>query len=115
MQSPEQSPQQRPYGFQPGKSGNPAGRLSNKAKQERIEAQARELAVEFGGFDALSPVDRVLITHAAMLVLRKPRSAEDVVRVCNAVQRLLGGLSKRKRKPEPGGGLMALLKANPHG
>jgi hypothetical protein len=101
MQSPEQTPQQRRHGFQPGKSGNPRGRLSNAAKQERVEATARELAAEFGGYDALSPVDRVLITHAAMLVLRTPRSAEDVVRVANAVQRILGGLGKRKRKHEP--------------
>jgi hypothetical protein len=101
MQSPEQAPQQRPHGFRRGQSGNPAGRLSNAAKQARVEAKARELATEFGGYDALSPVDRVLITQAAALVMRRPRSAEDIVRVANTVQRLLGGLGKRKRKREP--------------
>jgi hypothetical protein len=98
MQIPEQASQQRSHGFQPGQSGNPGGRLSNAERQRRIEAQARELAVEFGGFEVLSPVDRVLLMQAAALLLRRPKSAEDIVRVANSVQRLLGGLSKRKRR-----------------
>jgi hypothetical protein len=112
MQSPDQAPQQRPFGFQPGESGNPAGRLSNKAKQERIEARALELAAEFGGWENLSAVDRLMLTQAATLVLRRPKSAEDAVRVANAVQRLLGGLGKRKRAPKPGAALAAYLQRN---
>jgi hypothetical protein len=98
MQAPEQSPQQRSHGFKPGTSGNPGGRLSNAERERRAEAKARELAIEFGGFDTLSPVDRVLITQAATLLLRRPKSAEDLVRVANSLQRLLGGLAKRKRR-----------------
>jgi hypothetical protein len=99
----EQSPQQRTYGFQPGVSGNPNGRLSNRARAERIEAKARELAAEYGGFDTLSPVDRVLVTQAATLLLRRPKTHVDVVRVANSIARLLGGISKRRqRNPDRG-------------
>jgi hypothetical protein len=100
MQSPEQTPQQRPYGFQPGKSGNPGGRLSNAERARRDEAKARELAAEYGGWESLSPVDRVLLGQASALLLRRPKSAEDLVRVSNSVARLLGGLGRRKREPQ---------------
>jgi hypothetical protein len=89
-----------PYGFHPGVSGNPAGRLSNKARAERIEAKARELAVEFGGYEQMSPVDRVLLTQAATLLMRRPKNAEDVVRVSNSIARLL--LSLQARNPKLG-------------
>jgi hypothetical protein len=95
VQTPEQTPSQYPWRWKPGESGNRFGSLSAKARAERIEAKARELAVEFGGYDSLSPVDRTLIEQAVGLVLRHPKSAEDIVRHANAVQRLLGGLRKR--------------------
>src|SRR5438132_216609 len=101
MQGPEQATQQGPHRFRPGQSGNPSGRLSNAARQERIEQKTKELAIEFGGLETLSPVERALLDQAAVLLLRKPRSAEDVVRVANSVQRLLGALGKRKRRREP--------------
>ncbi len=104
MQIAKQEPEQGKRGnpnWVPGVSANPAGRMSNAARQERIEAKARELAVEFGGIEKLSPVERALLDQAAVLLLRKPRSAEDVVRVANSVQRLLGALGKRKGRREP--------------
>ena len=85
----EQDQSQASTRFRPGESGNPAGSLSAKARQDRIEARARELAVEFGGYDTLSPVDRVLVEQAAQLLLRKPRAGWDVIRHANSVQRLL--------------------------
>jgi hypothetical protein len=91
----DQVAQQQHPGFQPGQSGNPAGRESRAARAVRIEAKARELAQEFGGYDALSPVDRVLVTQAATLLLRRPKSAEDVVRVANSIQRLLASVALR--------------------
>jgi hypothetical protein len=96
----DQVPQQQARGFQPGVSGNPQGRMSNRERAERIEAKARELGAEFGGLEKLTPVDRELLKQAATLLLRRPKSAEDVVRVANSIARLLGGLSKR-RKREP--------------
>jgi hypothetical protein len=96
MQGMEQAPEQSSTRFRPGQSGNPFGRLSNAARQERINAKARELAVELGGWAALSPVDRVMLEQASELLLRRPRSAEDRVRHANAVQRLLATVVKRR-------------------
>jgi hypothetical protein len=93
----QQPSQQRWHGFQPGQSGNPQGAMSAREKQERIEATARELAAEFGGYDALSPVNRTLVVQAATLLLRKPRTQVDAVRVANSIGRLLA--SVRNRKP----------------
>src|SRR5262245_40114310 len=103
MQVPEQDHEHRhrphnPTGnpkWLPGVSQNPRGRESKAQRQVRIENKARELAVEFGGFEAMSAVDQVLLTQAAIVLLRRPKSAEDVVRCANSVQRLLGGLAKR--------------------
>src|SRR5262245_23097011 len=51
--------------------------------------------------DGLSAIDTELVLQAAALALRKPRSAEDVVRHANAIDRLLRGLAKRHgRRPE---------------
>jgi len=101
MQGPEQATQQGPHRFRPGQSGNPSGRLSNAARQERIEQKTKELAIEFGGLETLSPVEKVMLEQAATLLSRRPSSAEDVVRVANSVQRLLGALGKRKGRREP--------------
>jgi hypothetical protein len=90
----EQMPDQR-QGFPKGVSGNPAGRMSRAACAARIEAKARELAVEFGGYDAVSPVDRVLLTQAATLLLRRPKSAEDSVRLGNGILRALATLQRK--------------------
>jgi hypothetical protein len=95
------SEQRRRPGFQPGQSGNPTGRRSNAARAAAREAKARELTAELGGYDALSPIDKELALQVAGLALRKPRSAEDVVRHANAVDRILRGLSRRRgRRPE---------------
>jgi hypothetical protein len=93
----EQSEPQYPWRFRPGVSGNPQGSLSDKARQERIEAKARELAVEYGGYDSLSPIDRALLGQAATLLVRKPRTYNDSVRVANSISRLLSGLRNRQK------------------
>jgi hypothetical protein len=112
MQSPEQTPQQRrPYGFQPGRSGNPAGRLSNAQKQALLAAKAAELAEEFGGINNLTTVERTMVEQAATLLCRRPRRADDLVRCANAVQRLLAGI-KRRHKPAGRGSLSSMLKAD---
>jgi hypothetical protein len=83
----QQSTQQRRYGFQPGVSGNPAGRPSAAAKRAMIESTARDLGE--GMFDRLSARDRVLLLQAAALLVGRPRNNEDMVRRTNAVTRLL--------------------------
>jgi hypothetical protein len=95
LQAAEQELKQHPTRFIPGQSGNPRGRESTAAKAARIEAKARELAAELGGLDNLSAIDRTLVLQAAGLALRKPRSAEDIVRHSNAIDRILRGLAKR--------------------
>jgi hypothetical protein len=86
----------------PGQSGNPRGRESAAAKAARIEHLAQELALEHGGWGAMSPCDRVHLEQAATLLIRKPKSAEDAVRVANAIQRLLASVALRRgRLPMP--------------
>jgi len=87
----EQTAQQRPYGFQPGVSGNPRGRVSRK----HIEEKARELSAELGDYDRMSAIDRALLEQAATLLLRRPKNAEDVVRVSNSIARLLSVVRRR--------------------
>jgi len=82
-----------------GVSGNPAGR-SKAARDARVAAKMAELAVEFGGVSALSSIDRTLLRQAAELLMRRPQGADDHVRIVNAVNRILGGLRKR-RPPVP--------------
>ena len=91
QQTPNQLWHQIPGRSGPGQSGNPAGRPSRAKRQACIDARARELATEFGGWDKLSTVDRVYVEQAAALLLRKPHSAEDAVR-----WRLLAAVERRK-------------------
>jgi hypothetical protein len=96
--------------YKPGQSGNPQGPPSNKVRAEHIERKARELAAEFGGLDAMTPVDRTLMLQAATLLVRKPRTQVDVVRIANSVSRLLGIVSRRHpREPDRGPSLHEYL------
>jgi hypothetical protein len=48
----------------------------------------------------MSPCDKVHLEQAATLLIRKPRSAEDAVRIANSVQRLLASVALRRgRQP----------------
>jgi hypothetical protein len=58
-------------------------------KREAIEARARELAVEIGGFDNLPPFKRALLLQAAELLIQK---RPDVVRTANALGRIYSSL-----------------------
>src|SRR6266699_4553064 len=105
MQSPQQSLQQVPqqkakreYHFKPGKSGNPRGRESAAARRERLDRKVEEIAREFGGMAALSPIESALAHQAAELLLLRPSDVDQRVRAANAVTRILATLSKRRGK-----------------
>jgi hypothetical protein len=91
-----------PQNWRPGVSGNRLGR-SNAARAARLAAKVAELSVEVGGVERLGAIDRVLIEQAASLLLRRPKSYDDQVRVTNSVQRILRGIAKRhgldRRRP----------------
>jgi hypothetical protein len=98
----EQQDQQRIVGrpFPKGTSGNARGRESAASFAARIEAKARELAIELGGYDTVSEIDRVLLRTAAGLLLRRPKNSEDTVRIGNGVLRALSTLQRRHgRRP----------------
>jgi hypothetical protein len=119
MQKQQQAPEQkakREYNFKPGRSGNPAGRLSNAAQMARVQTKARELAVEFGGLESLSAAKRALIEQAAMLLIRRPRTSEDVVRHANAVTKILRTIGVRPDKPAKlGTGALGAILRGDHG
>jgi hypothetical protein len=76
-----------------------AGRPTAAQRRARIESIAETLAAEFGGLRALSATERLLVTQAAELTLRRPNNAQDAVRLSNATQRIIARLGKRKRAP----------------
>jgi hypothetical protein len=60
------------------------------------------MALDFGGVDALTAVQRVMLSQACRLLMRAERekSAEDAVRLSNAATRMLASLRDgRRRKP----------------
>jgi hypothetical protein len=94
-QLPDQLPRQparRPYGFQPGKSGNPRGRPSVAERRAKIEAKVAELAQRYGGLGNLDAVDLERLHQAADLLLN--RSHLDRVRRANTIVRLLNALDR---------------------
>jgi hypothetical protein len=68
--------------------GNP-GRPTAAQRRARVEVIAKQLAAEYGGLASLTAVERLLVMQAAELSLRKPRNAEDHVRIINSTQRAL--------------------------
>jgi hypothetical protein len=105
-QTEPQSADQFPWRYKPGESGNPLGPTA--ARKLRLDVKCRELAQEFGGWDALSVIERTLVEQAAaLLVRRKPASAEDAVRCANAVGRLLHAVERRRGQSAPRGRSLA--------
>jgi hypothetical protein len=77
----------------PGNRGRPTA----AERRARVEGIAEQLAAEYGGLGSLTAVERLLVTQAAELSLRKPRNAEDHVRIINSTQRALAKLGKRQK------------------
>jgi hypothetical protein len=88
-------PRGRP--FPKGVSGNPSGKTLGK----RYLALFADLARDLGGEDALSAIDRALLSQAVGLMVRAERvkDTDDAVRLANASARLLTGLRKKQRQP----------------
>jgi hypothetical protein len=105
MQIPEQGPGQGRRGnpdWKPGVSANPAGKESRAARRARIEIIVAEWARPFGGIGVLAPAELMLARKAAELSLCRPKRAEDTIRYCNTVGRLLaqcGLANKHEREP----------------
>jgi hypothetical protein len=80
-----------------GTSANPRGRESYAARRARRERIVAEWAAPFGGVGVLKPAEVVLLDQAAELSLRRPRTAEDCVRIANSISKLMAqcGLAHR--------------------
>jgi hypothetical protein len=92
LQSAEQnasqsSSQRKPWQIPPRTDGR-AYLLARK--REAVEAKARELASDIGGFDSLPPFKRVLLLQAGTLLLEKRQA--DPVRVANALRQIYSAL-----------------------
>jgi hypothetical protein len=99
-QAPEQTQEQQERRgnpkWRPGVSANPEGRESKAAYQARVEARARELAAELGGWDRLGTIDRIRLTQAAKLLLdTRHKSVEDTVRYGRLIQCLISSVEAR--------------------
>jgi hypothetical protein len=84
-----------------GTSGNPRGSESRAAKEARVDAIVAEWTRPYGGASNLPPCNVVLLKHAADLSLRRPRRADDQVRLANTVSRLVAqaGLASCREQP----------------
>jgi len=86
--------------FPPGVSGNPLGR---RLLGKRAQQLADEMSRDFGGFDALTGVQKVMMRRAATL-LAKSETANDPdaqVRLTNCAVRVLGNLRNGRRHRAP--------------
>jgi hypothetical protein len=94
-----------PNRYRPGESGNPAGRPSEVQRRALVDAKAHELALELGGFDALTAIEKTLITRAAELNVGKPRRYDERIRVANITARIIRDILARHKpaKAKPAG------------
>lgn len=100
MHSVSQSAQDPVSGkFVAGNNANPVGRWA--ARKAKLGAKMAEVAVEFGGVEALSSIDRALVEQAAALMLRHPTNDEDATRIANTVARLLRSVRRDRVMREP--------------
>lgn len=83
----------RPQWWPKGTSGNPTGiRISQRAME-----LFSEIAVELGGVDTLSIIDRTLLSQACRLLVRSQRvkEADAAIRMSSEARRTLEGLRRR--------------------
>jgi hypothetical protein len=83
-----------------GVSGNPLGRaLLSRRAQQLVDEMARD----FGGYDALTGVQRTMLRSACTLFARAEKSSnvDEAVRMTNCAVRVLGNLRNGRRKHTP--------------
>jgi hypothetical protein len=108
-----QRPRLRGKPWPKGVSGNPSGSRVNT----RAVVLFAEMAVDFGGVDALSGVDRAMLMQACRLMARgaRAKSADDAVRLTSEARRILMALRKRvpalSAPAEPWSGVTARAQA----
>jgi len=92
----------KPRGRQwpPGVSGNPLGATAYRRSAAELFA---EMVGDFGGVDALSATDRVLLAHGCRLLVRagRVRDHDIALRMSGEARRVLAGLRKRQPAPKP--------------
>jgi hypothetical protein len=100
--------------FLPGRSGNPAGRMSRTEKRARVTAQVEAWVAELGG--RVGTAERIMLQRAAELSMLHPRRNEDATRTANTIAKLLaqaGFHRHRKRRQERS--MVAQLGEGEHG
>jgi hypothetical protein len=79
-------------------------RSASAASLER-DAKIRQtmirLAKSFGGIKKLGALDLERLRMAAELIQRRPKHAEDSVRITNAIDRLLGSIERSRMGARP--------------
>jgi hypothetical protein len=86
--------------FPKGTSGHPQGGGLSR-KKRRMDVMAQLAADMGGGLERLSEGDRILLARAVDLLMSRPSSPNDRVRLTNAATRILSGIRRRQppRKP----------------
>jgi hypothetical protein len=109
MTMPTQTNEPRRAGqFPPGVSGYPHGRESKARRTARREKLIERWLAPHGGVGAVSPAELDLLHQAAELQLRNIRAAraEDAVRICNAIAKVMAMVGLVGRDGQPAAALV---------
>lgn len=79
--------------FKPGQSGNPAGVAGHGKRHQELYSGFK---AELGG--ELDTIEDALLDKAVTLLLRRPRSDADAVKLTSEARRILSGLRAARAK-----------------
>jgi hypothetical protein len=77
------------------------GRPSKAERDAKARALLLRLAKPFGGLMKLGALERVRLEQAVALLMRRPPSAEEHVRLVNAADRLIGSVERSRMGAKP--------------